>query len=177
MKKLISLITVCLLLLGLCGCERGPSLVGTTPTGDQASDDSASNSSKTFKPGDSVELNDVVVTFIGVEETNDSDFNKPAEGKVYVLCEFEIVNNGNEDLTVSTMLNFEAYCDDYGCDLSIGALMERGSKEQLDGTAAAGKKIKGVVGYEIPADWKELEVHYSPGIFTSDKIVFVATNN
>ena len=37
------------------------------------------------------------------------------------------------------------------------ALLEKGDKNQLDGTVAPGKKMNGVIGYEVPADWKELE--------------------
>lgn len=178
MKKMIALVMACLLLLGLCACESGPSLVGSTPSGNNSSTETTSApADKTFKVGDVVELDDVVVSFIGVTKSTGSDFYKPAEGKVYVLCEFEITNNSDEELAVSSMICFKAYCDDYACDYSLGALMAKGDKDQLDGSVAAGKKMKGVVGYEIPADWKELEIQYTPDLLSSSKIVFVATNN
>lgn len=75
------------------------------------------------------------------------------------------------------MMSFEAYCDDYTCSLSFGALVERGNKEQLDGTVAAGKKFNGVVGYEVPADRQNLEIHFTPDFWTGNDIVFVATKN
>lgn len=178
MKKMIALVTACLLLLGLCACESGPSLVGTMPSGNTTSTETTSApADKTFKVGDVVELDDVVVSFIGVTKSTGSDFYKPADGNVYVLCEFEIANNSNEELAISSMLSFKAYCDDYACDYSLGALMAKGDKDQLDGSVAAGKKMKGVVGYEVPTDWKELEIQYTVDLLSSSKIIFVATNN
>lgn len=177
MKKIISLVLACLLVLSLCACvDDGPTLVGNNNSGNETTT-TGSNDNKVFKPGDSVELNDVVVTFVGITKSTGSQFNKPADGKVYVLCEFEIANNSKEDLVVSSMMSFEAYCDDYSCNTSFGALVEKGDKDQLDGTVTAGKKMKGVIGYEVPTDWKELEIQYAPDILSNDKIVFVATNN
>ena len=178
MKRIVSLVLVSMLLLGLCACEAGPTLVATAPTGNNAaSENPTSAEEKTFKLGDCVELKDVVVTFVSVAESTGSEFNKPEEGNVYILCEFEIVNNSKEDITVSSIMSFEAYCDDYACDYSLGALMEKGNKDQLDGSVAAGKKMKGVIGYEVPTDWAELEIQYTLDMFSNDKIVFVATNN
>lgn len=177
MRKLISLTLACFLLFSLCACDTGPSLVGTTPDDNNANNNSSSVSDKTFKLGDSVELKNVIVKFISVTESTGSQYNKPDEGNVFLLCEFEITNNSKEDLAVSSIMSFEAYCDDYTCEYSIGALMEKGSKDQLDGSVAAGKKMKGVVGYEVPANWKELEIQYTLNILYDDKIVFIATNN
>ena len=123
--------------------------------------------------GDTLTQNDITVTFLGVTETRGSAYNKPSEGNVYVLCEFEIANNKSTDLGVSSMMNFEVYCDDYSTSLSLGALIESGNKSQLDGTIAGGKKMKGVVGYEIPADWAELEIHYTPSALFAKEFTFI----
>lgn len=126
--------------------------------------------------GDTLTQNDITVTFLGVTETRGSAYNKPSEGNVYVLCEFEIANNKSTDLGVSSMMNFEVYCDDYSTSLSLGALIESGNKSQLDGTIAGGKKMKGVVGYEVPADWTQLEIHYTPSALFAKKFTFIANH-
>ena len=118
----------------------------------------------------------ILVTFVDVSESNGSTYNKPAEGNVFVICEFEITNNSKEEITVSSILDFEAYCDDYACEYSVGALMEKGSKNQLDGTVAAGKKMRGVIGFEVSADWKELEIRYTPDLWSEKQIIFVVNN-
>lgn len=178
MKKIVSLIMACILLLGLCACSGEPTLVGTTPTGSNAgSETPTTNDEKVFKLGDSVELDDIVIKFLDVTESTGVQFSEPAEGKVFILCEFEITNNSKEELAISSMLSFEAYCDDYACEYSLSALMAKGDKEQLDGSIAAGKKMKGVVGYEVPTDWKELEIQFTPNVLENNKIVFVTTNS
>ena len=126
--------------------------------------------------GDTLTQNDITVTFLGVTENRGSAYNKPSEGNVFVLCEFEIENSKSTDLNVSSMMNFEVYCDDYSTSLSLGALIESGNKSQLDGTIASGKKMKGVVGYEIPADWTELEIHYTPSGLFAKEFTFIANH-
>jgi hypothetical protein len=98
-----------------------------------------------FYEGETAILKDVSVTFLGVTESMGSTFNYPTDGNVFVLCEFEIANNSDKEINVSSMLSFEAYCDDYTCTFSLTALMEKGNKNQLDGTVAPGKKFKGVI--------------------------------
>ena len=178
MKKIISLAVICFLLLGLCACSSEPTLVEPTKGGNNTptTATTAAAEEKSFKVGDTVKLNDVEVTFVGITKSTGSDFFMPAEGKEFVLCEFEISNKSDNELSVSSILSFEAYYDDYACEISISALANKGDKDQLDGTVAAGKKMKGVVGYEIPTDWKEFEIHYTPDILRSEEIVFVANN-
>lgn len=152
-----------------------PNATGTTSNNDTSKNNS--NNKKTeFYVGETAELKGILVTFVDVSESNGSTYNKPAEGNVFVICEFEITNNSKEEITVSSILDFEAYCDDYACEYSVGALMEKGSKNQLDGTVAAGKKMRGVIGFEVSADWKELEIRYTPDLWSEKQIIFVVNN-
>ena len=162
-----------------CGSGSSPELVDT-PTkneGNTIIETNASTEKAPFTVGDTVEYDGVQITFIGITESQGSSFNTPTDGNVFVLCEFEIVNNSNEEITVSTMLSFEAYCDDYSCNFSLSALMEKNDKNQLDGTIAPGKKMNGIIGYEVPSDWQSLEINYTKDLLFADPITFVATNN
>lgn len=157
MKKSVILVVAAVLLLNLCACGSIDSITDNLPNvGGSAA------SSKEYKPGETAEVNEVAVTFIGVTETTGSQFLTPEDGNVFVLCEFEIVNNSNKELSISSMMSFDAYCDDSAISISLSALSAKGSKNQLDGTVAAGKKMTGVVGYEVPSDWKELEIQFAP---------------
>lgn len=129
-----------------------------------------------FNVGEKVELNDVIVTLLNVTESDGSLYNKPSDGNVFVLCEFEIENNSLSDVNVSSMLSFEAYCDNYVTNFSLTALLEKGNKNQLDGAIAAGKKYNGVVAYEIPKDWKELEIKFTPDFWRNKDITFIVTH-
>lgn len=133
------------------------------------------NEKSAFLLGETAELKNVQVTLASVTESDGSAYNKPTDGNVFVLCEFEIANNSDKEINISSMMSFNAYCDDYTCNYSLTALLEKGNKNQLDGTIAAGKKFNGVIGYEVPTDWNELEVHFTPDFWSGKDITFIAT--
>lgn len=124
----------------------------------------------TFKKGETAERDGVSVTLTRVWETSGRQFLEPTDGNIYVICEFEIENNSNKELHVSSLMSFDVYVDEYSEDLSIGAVSSV-EKSSIDGTVAPGKKISGVYGVEVAKDWKTVEIHYQP--FTlSKEIVF-----
>lgn len=168
-KARIAAIVAFVLLFSVAMTACGNTNQGTQSTG--------GNKDTVFGIGEVAQLKKVQATLLSVTERTGSDFNKPAEGKIYVLCEFEITNNSDSELAISSMLSFKAYCDDYACSYSLGALLEKGDSNQLDGTVAAGKKLKGVIGYELPVDWKEIEIHFTPDVWSSDELVFAAANS
>lgn len=136
------------------------------------------NDSPKFAVGESAELNNIIVTLKSVKESKGSIYDAPSEGKVIANCEFEIQNNSTEEFAISSLLCFSAYCDDYTCEYSFiaaGANVLEGT-QTLDGSIIPGKKMLGIISYEIPKDWKELEIHFSPNVWRSKKFIFVATN-
>lgn len=148
-------------------------VVDSTPTQSQDEDSNSAEPEKTtFGVGEQVNLNDVVVTMNGVTESSGSQFNKPTDGNTFILCEFTIENNSEKDLAVSSLVCFEAYVDDYSTSMSLSALLES-DKSQLDGTVAAEKKMNGTIGYEAPADWKEIEVRFTPDFWRGKDITFI----
>ena len=156
--------------------NTGKGKVETSVDNKEDAKDEGKKEKNAFYVGETAELKGICVTLVDVTESTGSQFNTPTDGNVFVLCEFEISNDSNKDITVSSMLSFEAYCDDYTCSSSLTALMEKGNKNQLDGTVAAGKKFNGVIGYEVPADWQQLEIHYTPDFFNGKDVVFIANN-
>lgn len=166
-------------ILGSSGGSDEPKKVETSSSAQtaQTSSSQVSAPKTSFSVGETAELNDVLVSLVNVSESTGSAYNEPTEGNIFVICEFEIANNSDKEINVSSMISFEAYCDDYACTYSLGALLEKENKNQLDGTVAPGKKFNGVIGYEVPTDWKELEVHFSPDFLSGKDIIFIATNN
>lgn len=129
-----------------------------------------------FRKGEMAESDDVQVTMTDIMETSGSEYNKPSDGNVFVLAEFEIANNTDKDIAVSSMLSFEAYADDYSLNYSLQALMEKDGN-QLDGSIAAGKKMKGWIGWEVPEDYGTIEIHFTDSVWSNDKLVFVIEND
>lgn len=128
-----------------------------------------------FKQGEVAEMNDVQVTLMGYEESAGSEYNTPSERNVFVLVNFEIANNSDSELAISSMMSFEAYADDYALNFSLSALMEKKDSTQLDGTIAPGKKMNGWIGYEVPADWSNIEIHFTDNVWSNNKFVFEIT--
>nr|DAZ69013.1 MAG TPA: protein of unknown function (DUF4352) [Caudoviricetes sp.] len=129
--------------------------------------------SQTFGVGETAELNGISVKFDSCTESNGSQFNTPDDGNVFLLCEFSIDNQSDKDIAVSSIASFNAYVDDYSTNLSISATIAT-DKTQLDGAIAAGKKMTGVVGYEVPKDWKEIEIRFTPDFWSGNEITFIA---
>lgn len=142
-------------------------------SGESAEETEAQTEEKsTFGIGETAELNDIQVTMKSYSESQGSEYNKPTEGNEFVLVEFEIANHSDKELNVSSVMSFEGYADDYALSYSVSALMEKNEANQLDGTIAPGKKMNGVIGYEVPADWKNLEIHFTDNVWSSSKFKF-----
>ena len=124
-----------------------------------------------FSVGEKVELNDIIVTLVDVRESTGKDFVTPSDGKVFVICEFEIENNSDKDIAVSSLMSFEAYIDDYSTSISLSGLMSD-DKPQLDGSVAAGKKMNGVISYEADQDWKTIEIRFKADFWSNKEFVF-----
>ena len=167
----IILCVIVLLAIGLSDNSDGPTKVADTPSAQAATAQPNSATQNVFGVGDMVKLNNVIVTLVGVDESRGGEFMEPDEGKVFLICEFEIENASDQDITVSSLLSFEAYVDDYATMLDISATVSA-DKQQLDGSIAAGKKMNGVVGYAVDADWSELEIRFMPDFVSGKEIVF-----
>lgn len=128
-----------------------------------------------FGIGEAVVFKDVEVTLISVEEIPGSEFIKPDDGKVFVAAEFEITNNSDKEITVSSLASFDAYVDDYSTNVSFSALTST-ELPQLDGTIAPGKKMHGAISFELASDWKELEIRYSPSFWSGKDMIFKASH-
>ncbi len=170
MKKRILLSLLCAAALVICaGC--GPSAGGENGSGEGASSQVEEKTS--FGVGETYEEDGVKITLNRVEENEGTQYLKPADGNAFIVCEFTVENGSDKELLV-TAASFDAYADDEAISLSISASYEQG--KDLSGTIAKGKKLTGIIGYELPADWKELELAYKPNLFLDKAINFVATN-
>ena len=158
--------------VGAIGISNDPVKVSSSTPSTEAAEPIATTVPAAFTVGDTLEMNGILITFEDLYESNGTQFLSPADGNVFVTCEFTIENQSNADLAVSSLMSFKGYFDDYAANISIGAMMADESKNQLDGTIAPGKKISGVVGYEVPKDWQSLEVHFAPSIASTKSFVF-----
>ncbi len=173
----IGIIVVIFLAVAFGGGDDKPKKVEnnttTTQQGENDNDKKADTqeTKDIFTVGETAEMNDVQVTLLKYSESKGSEYNKPSDGNVFLMAEFEIVNNSDSEMNVSSMLSFEAYADDYALNYSLGAITEN-NDTQLDGTIAAGKKMKGYIGYEVPKNWSTVEIHFTDDVWSDNKFKF-----
>lgn len=176
-KKPVVLIVIAVIFaIGIIGAALGgnsPEKVGNVGT--QSNADSSELQKTEFFVGDVVSLNDIEVTFVSCTESSGKDFYTPDSGNVFLFCEFAIENKSNKDIAVSSLMSFEAYVDDYSTNLSMSGTLAA-DKGQMDGTIAAGKKMSGVMGYEVPENWKTLEIRFTPDFWSGKDITFIANH-
>ena len=111
----------------------------------------------------------VSITLVGYTESKGNSFMPPEDGNIYLVMEMLIENNSSSSISMSTMTDFEGYCDGYAANYSFGAAMAE--KNSLDGSVAAGKKMKGQIAFEVPKNWQEFELHVRPNLW-KDEVVF-----
>ncbi|MCI7158450.1 MAG: DUF4352 domain-containing protein [Flintibacter sp.] len=151
-----------LLIAGAVG-SKGGSPAGSD--GPQTTDDSV------FGVGEPVEMDNIVVTLESVTENSGGNYMTPTDGKVFVVCEFTIDNQSEQDIAVSSMLSFNAYIDDYASPLNLSSMLST-NQTQLDGTIVAGKKMNGVVGYEADPGWQNIEIRFTADFWSDQEFVF-----
>lgn len=177
--KWIILILLVLIVIGAIagGGNDTPKKVDDSGSGTSTQTDSqnAEPEKTEFSVGETVELNDIQVKLVSATESSGSEFVVPDSGNVFLLLEFEIVNNSDSDITISSIANFEAYCDDYSLTQDLIGLQapEAEGKNQLDGSVAQGKKMNGVIAYQVPSGYKKFEVNVAPDFWSTSDIKFV----
>jgi len=127
-----------------------------------------------FYMGDVVETNKVRAIITGAERSIGSELNRPTDGYEFILVNMTIENISDEEINVSSMLSFDAYVDDVALNEDLMAQVEAG--KTMNGTIAPGKKLVGTLGYEVPKDWEQIEIHFEPDIWDGTVIKWIIEN-
>lgn len=137
-----------------------------TSEADTNSKDEFQDNTEEFAVGDIIETSNLRITFLSAEPyTSDNMFIEPADGNEFYRLEFEFENIGSDDEYVSSF-NFDGYADGY-------AVNQIYFDDTLSATLSSGKKVKGAVYFEIPADAEEFVAEYLDNMWTSKRYVFV----
>ena len=155
--------------------ESGNSETKIDDSEESEPEDTDSEEKTEFYMGETAEQGDVQFTLVNVYESSGSELITPDDGNIFLVCEFDISNNSEEDIGISSVMNFEAYCDDYSLTLDIMGLQvpEAEGKSQLDGNIASGKKMNGIVAYQVPTDYKTMEINVTPDFWSGKDIKFI----
>lgn len=129
-----------------------------------------------FAIGEVVETNSIRATVTGIEKPAGNQVNKPSEGHEFVIVNLTLENISDKELNISSLLGFNAYVDDTAINEDLGAQIAKEGSKTVDGTIAPGKKLSGILGYEAPVGWEQIEIHFEPETFGNTTIKWIITN-
>ena len=167
-----------------CGSDVTPSKVGevsstaetstsnTSPETNSANEEptSASEGLTTYKVGDVITLGDMVMVVLGWSSPEGDDFNKPDDGKKFIVVDVIFVNQGNQSYSISSLLQMElkdGTGQRYNGDLMAAMAADASSP---DGELGAGERVRGSVGYQVPQDVTGLQFVFNGDLFSSGKV-------
>lgn len=123
-----------------------------------------------YNVGDTWENKHLKMTYTECYEFTDyNQYNAPTEGNKIVCAAFEFENIGKSDTTVM-YTDFHGYADGYEVNQSYAP---KGTGLDFSVKMSAGRKGTGLVAFEVPNGAKEIEIEFSPNMFSSEKVVFV----
>ncbi len=147
----------------------------TESTAEAESTTDAESADDTFTIGDTVEYDGIQVTLSAAILSNgDGQFITPDDGKYFLGLIFDINNQSSSDISISSIMSFEAYCDDYSLNLDLTGYQapEFDELSQIDGSVAAGKRMNGVICYQVPKDFSTFEISCTPDFWGNNKVTF-----
>lgn len=122
-----------------------------------------------YNVGDVFEDRDIKMTYLNAYEFTDfNDFNQPKDGYIVICAEFEVENISDSDQTVM-YTDFNGYADGYEVEQSYSP---EGTGMDFSLNLSAGRKGKGIVAFEVPIDSQEIQIEFSPNMFSDDKVIF-----
>ena len=178
--NLVLFIALAVLLLAslACGSSTSPTLVATSaPPVDSGSQPQEQPTQvpapvvqQNYKVGDVVAIGDNVLVVLGWENVPASDFSAPDAGKKFVAVELLIVNKSQSAMSISTLLQMsmkddtsQKYDADFMASMAIGG-------SSVDGELAAGEKLRGKVGFQIPENAQGLQFVFDASVFGTGKV-------
>ncbi len=115
------------------------------------------------------------MTLTKVYQSAGSLLNRPSSGKVFVIAEFEVSNELETERTLTAGEGFTGYFDNQNRSRSVSAELASGM-ERLEGKMSPGRSLHGVVGFEAPEDWQEMEIEFKYGS-NSQYVIFRAARS
>ena len=129
----------------------------------------AASGTDSHSVGDVIDISDFILVALGWE-TPTSDIFKPDEGNKFVAVELLFVKKSDSPVTVSTLLQMslkDSTDRQYTLDLVAQGAIEGGL---LDGELAAGERLRGKIGFQVPEDAAGLVFVFDPTLFGSGKV-------
>jgi len=123
-----------------------------------------------FRVGDVLETKKVKLSYLSCGEyTDENMFVEAGEGKKLIYFEFEFENIGSSDTSVG-FFDFDCYADGYEAKNSMCTADNAMTSIT---SLSPGRKMGGIVVFEVPQNAESIEVEYETSYWTQDKAIFV----
>ena len=141
MKKFASIAIASLLALTLTACVPGLPMSGSN-----SDEKKTETTTKVLTLGSTGETEDgVTATLVSLKKAGKKGFSTP-ENEYFLLAEFEIVNNSEDDVAISSAMCFSLVSEGGKTyDMNYFYEVESG----LDGTIKPGRKLVGQVAFDV----------------------------
>jgi hypothetical protein len=141
LKKLASIAIASLLALTLTACVPGLPMSGSN-----SDNKKTETTTKVLTLGSTGETEDgVTATLVSLKKAGKKGFSTP-ENEYFLLAEFEIVNNSEDDVAISSAMCFSLVSEGGKTyDMNYFYEVESG----LDGTIKPGRKLVGQVAFDV----------------------------
>lgn len=128
---------------------------------------------QTFNVGDTIEIGTLMLTVNEITYPAGDQFNKPSAGNKYLVVDLTIENKGTSAAGISTLLQMWVK-DSTGQKFTMDLMATTAAKGATpDGELAAGEKVRGQVGFQVPENATGLVFVFDGDVFGAGK-VFVA---
>lgn len=99
-KFILPLITIMIILaLTACGTSNQPSSNNNSPASSNNSSDNKDTVKDSYAVGEKAKYKDLEMTVVKVDKSNGSEYDKPTDGKEFVIATVKIKNNGDKNLS------------------------------------------------------------------------------
>ena len=118
--------------------------------------------------------NGVEMTLVRVKESRGSSTCRPADGYVFVWCEFELNNPSSAFALLYPTSSIRTICDGYTVKTSARAAAE--APMGFVNCLRSGDRTRCMLCYELPSNWQTLQISYSGIGSSDDQLIFYALN-
>ncbi|MBQ2953807.1 MAG: hypothetical protein IJE07_09680 [Clostridia bacterium] len=146
-----------------------------------------------FEEGEVLDFSGIGMTVASHQVVSSYGPRTAASGKVFVVCQVDFINNTAQDASIMALVStmaFDGCCDDYEIDCLWSAMYGVGEEitmgtliSLLEGLTRnsevirPGKRAIIELVYEVPSDWKVLEVYYAHDDIATGEVEFIIRND
>lgn len=150
--------------------EKGPKKVDNDNKEESKKSDEEEIEDTEFAVGEKVKLDGQIVEVTEVAKSQGDDFDKPSEGKEYVIVHISIQNEGEDEISYNPynfkMKNSNGQIED------PGLIIVDSDTSLSSGDLAPGGNVSGTLAFEQEKDDDALELIFEPSFWGTDEIIF-----